>query len=94
MNVTHSKDKCPPPPPHTHTHTIITKPISSGWTAQEWPVAERRYLTLREGTGDFGAGADSGDWAVQEGQTAERSYPTSKVRSGSCEDIPHIQGNE
>ena len=25
---------------------------------------------------------------------AERSYCTSKVRSGSCEEIPHIQGKK
>ena len=23
-----------------------------------------------------------------------RSYPTSKVRSGSCEELPHVQGQE
>ena len=80
------------PPPYTHT--IISKPISSGCTAQEQPVAERRYLTLREGTGNCSTGANSGGWVVQEWQAAERSYLTSKVRSGSCEDIPHVQGNK
>ena len=28
------------------------------------------------------------------GAVAVRSYPTSKVRSGGCEEIPHIQGQE
>ena len=32
--------------------------------------------------------------AVQKWRAAERSYPTSKVRSSSCEDIPHLQGKE
>ena len=31
---------------------------------------------------------------LQEQQVAERRYPTSKVRSGSREEIPHVQGKE
>ena len=30
----------------------------------------------------------------EEWQAAERRYPTSKVRSGSCEEIPHGQSKE
>ena len=32
--------------------------------------------------------------AVQEQRAVERSYPTSKVRSSSHVDIPHLQGKE
>ena len=28
------------------------------------------------------------------GVEAERRYPTSKVRRGGCEEIPHVQGKE
>ena len=31
-------------------------------------------------------------YAVQGRQAAERRYPTSKVKSGGCEETPHVQG--
>ena len=36
----------------------------------------------------------SGCWAAQEQLEAERRYPTSKVRSSSQEDIPHVKGKQ
>ena len=39
-------------------------------------------------------GAASGSCTVLEQRAAERRYPTSKVSSGSREEIPHVQGKK
>ena len=43
--------------------------------------AERRYPTSKE-------------WRLRGCRRAERSYSTFKVRRGSCEEIPLVQGKE
>ena len=35
-----------------------------------------------------------GEWRLRNSGVAERRYPTSKVRSGGPEEIPHVQGQE
>ena len=41
-----------------------------------------------------GQGPASKDWLLRGRRRAERSYSTIKVRRGSCEKIPLIQGKE
>ena len=36
----------------------------------------------------------SKEWQLSRHRRAERSYSTFKVRRGSCEEIPHVQGKK
>ena len=38
--------------------------------------------------------SDEGKWQLHSAGAAERKYPTSKFRSISLEEIPHVQGKE
>ena len=49
---------------------------------------------MRPGTGAGRTNPTSKEWWLCGLRRAYRSYPTLKVRKGSCEEIPFIQGNE
>ena len=49
---------------------------------------------LRSGAAARRSKPKSKDWWLRRGRRAERSYSTFKVRRGSCEEIPLIQGKE
>ena len=72
-----------------------------GWWREELPHARGQCrrpggptTRLRSGAAAGRSNPKSKEWWMCKGRRAERSYSTFKVRRGSCEEIPLIQGKE